>query len=77
VLDKAPDPYVVLSGNDKGSGAETLNLGVLSSRKGASQYAIPGGTDLSRYRTVLIWCKRYNVTLGRADLAAAGAMMHQ
>ena len=76
VLDQAPDPYVVLSGSEKGSGAKTLNLGLLTSRKGASVFAIPAGTDLTRYHHVLIWCKRYDVTLGRADLAAGGAMMH-
>jgi len=76
-LDGAPDPYVVLSGSEMGSGAGTLNLGRLTRVKGASSYEIPAGTDLATYSSVLIWCKKYDVTLGRADLAAGGAMMHK
>jgi len=75
-LDKAPDPYVVLSADEMGSGAHTLNLGKLKKFKGASSFAIPAGTDLKAFGHVLIWCKKYNVTLGKADLAAGGMMMH-
>ena len=75
-LDGAPDPYIVLSGTDKGSGKGTLNLGMLERHKGASSFAIPAGTDLGRYHQVLVWCKKYNVTLGKAELAAPGKMMH-
>jgi hypothetical protein len=75
-LDGAPDPYVVLSADEMGSGSKTLNLGALERKKGASSFAIPAGTDLAQYSHVLIWCKKYNVTLGAAELALAGAMMH-
>ena len=75
-LDGAPDPYIVLSPNDKGSGKGTLNLGLLDRQKGASSFAIPAGTDLGRYHQVLVWCKKYDVTLGRAELATPGKMMH-
>ena len=76
-LDNAPDPYVVLSPSGKGADPEALNLGVLRKLKGMQLYAIPSGTDLSKYTQVLIWCKKFNVTLGSAHLASHGDMMHQ
>ncbi|MEO8138281.1 MAG: DM13 domain-containing protein [Gemmatimonadota bacterium] len=75
-LDGAPDPYIVLSADEMGSGAKTLNLGALKRKQGTSSFAIPAGTDLAQYSRVLVWCKKYNVTLGTAELAAGGAMMH-
>ncbi len=75
-LDKAPDPYVVLSADEMGSGVHTLILGKLKKQKGASSFAIPAGTDLKQFSHVLIWCKKYNVTLGKAELAGGGMMMH-
>jgi hypothetical protein len=75
-LDGAPDPYVVLSANDMGSGAGTLNLGRLKSKQGPATFTLPAGTDLAKYSRVLIWCKKYNVTLGQAELAAPDKMMH-
>ncbi len=75
-LDGAPDPYIVLSGNDMGSGDGTLNLGRLRTRKGPVTFALPAGTDLGKYTRVLVWCKKYNVTLGQAELASADKMMH-
>jgi hypothetical protein len=76
VLDGAPDPYIVLSADEMGSGGKQLNLGALKRKKGASSFTIPSGTDLAQYSRVLVWCKKYNVTLGTAALAAGGAMMH-
>ena len=75
-LDGAPDPYIVLSGNEMGSGAGTLNLGRLKTKRGPVAFSLPAGTDLSKYTRVLVWCKKYNVTLGQAELAAADKMMH-
>jgi hypothetical protein len=75
-LDGAPDPYIVLSANEMGSGAGTLNLGPLKSKRGSASFALPAGTDLAKYSRVLVWCRKYNVTLGEADLAATDKMMH-
>jgi hypothetical protein len=75
-LDGAPDPYIVLSGNEMGSGAGTLNLGRLKNKQGSASFALPAGTDLAKYTRVLVWCKKYNVTLGEADLATTDKMMH-
>ncbi|MDQ3883960.1 MAG: DM13 domain-containing protein, partial [Thermoproteota archaeon] len=35
---------------------------------GNQNYDIPEGTDLSRYDTVLIWCKAFSVLFGGAKL---------
>jgi hypothetical protein len=75
-LDKAPDPYVVISPSDKGGDKQALNLGVLRSLKGTQAYEIPAGTDLGRFKNVIIYCKKYNATLGISTLVAPGAMMH-
>ena len=69
-LDKAPDPYIVLSSTGKGSGQGTVNLGALKKQKGASVFEIKGVKDVKAYSQVLVWCKKYNVTLGQASLAA-------
>jgi Electron transfer DM13 len=75
-LDGAPDPYIVLSGNEMGSGPGTLNLGRLKTKRGSAAFPIPAGTDLAKYTQVLVWCKKFNVTLGQAQLAASDQMMH-
>jgi hypothetical protein len=73
-LDGAPDPYVVLSPTDKGDARGALNLGKLQRAEGQQVYQIPAGTDLAAYTHVLIYCKKYNVTLGQSDLAGGGTM---
>ena len=75
-LDKAPDAYVVLSGSDM-SDAKSLTLGKLKSFTGAQSYVIPVGTDLSAYKNVVLWCRKYAVTLAIAPLASGEMMMHK
>ncbi len=75
-LDNAPDAYVVISPTDKGGDKKALNLGKLKSFKGAQAYEVPSATDLAGFTKVIIYCKKYNVTLGIADLAVPGEMMH-
>jgi pentapeptide MXKDX repeat protein len=75
VLDGAPDPYIVLSADLMGTGKGTVNLGRLRTDKGRATFVIPADTDLSTFHTVVVWCKRYNVTLGHAELAAGDQMM--
>jgi Electron transfer DM13 len=61
-----PDLYVYLS-TDK-SASDFMNLGRLKANIGNQNYPIPVGTDLSKYDTVLIWCKAFSVLFGSADL---------
>ena len=63
-----PDLYVYLS-TDKGA-SDYVELGKLKANIGNQNYEIPEGTDLSKYDTVLIWCKQFSVLFGSAELAA-------
>ncbi|MEU0559412.1 DM13 domain-containing protein [Dactylosporangium sp. NPDC006015] len=46
-----------------------VELGRLKGNKGDQAYAIPAGTDLASLRSVTIWCKRFSVSFGAAQLA--------
>ena len=49
---------------------DALRLGELKGNVGSQNYEIPAGTDLSAYRSVVIWCDRFNVAFGAAELPA-------
>jgi len=61
-----PDLYVYLA-TDK-SASDFVDLGRLKANNGNQNYNIPLGTDLSKYDTVLIWCKAFSVLFGSAEL---------
>lgn len=62
-----PDLYVYLStGKDS---SDIVNLGRLKGNIGNQNYEIPTGTDLSKYSTVLIWCKAFSTLFGSAKLS--------
>lgn len=62
-----PDLYVYLSvGKDA---SDIVNLGRLKGNIGNQNYEIPAGTDLSKYNTVLIWCKAFSTLFGSAKLS--------
>ncbi|MDH3497546.1 MAG: DM13 domain-containing protein, partial [Gemmatimonadota bacterium] len=46
-----------------------VGLGGLKGNVGDQNYDIPAGTDLTRYRTVTIWCRRFSVNFGSAPLS--------
>jgi hypothetical protein len=48
-----------------------LELGKLKGNEGDQNYDIPAGTDLTRYRAVTIWCRRFNVNFATAPLTPA------
>ena len=45
-----------------------VTLGVLKGNEGPQNYEIPAGTDLSRYRAVAVWCRRFGVNFTTAEL---------
>src|ERR671925_498194 len=61
-----PDLYVYLS-TDK-SASDFVSLGRLKGNIGNQNYEIPEGTELSKYDTVLIWCRTFSVLFGSAEL---------
>jgi hypothetical protein len=71
VVTNGPDLYVYLS-TDK-SALDFINLGRLKANIGNQNYPIPAGTDLTKYDTVLIWCKAFSVLFGSAELKTTAA----
>ena len=67
-ITNGPDLYVYLSvGRDA---LDIVNLGRLKGNIGNLNYEIPAGTDLSKYNTVLIWCKAFSTLFGSAKLSS-------
>lgn len=68
-VDKVPDGRVYLANNAKyESGVE---LGTLKQFSGTVKYSIPENVNPDDYNSVLIWCKKFSVEIGHADLKAA------
>jgi Electron transfer DM13 len=61
-----PDLYVYLSPDKAAS--DIVNVGKLKANNGNQNYDISEGTDLSKYDTVLIWCRPFSVLFGSAEL---------
>lgn len=73
--DNGPDlvVHLVPATADAGNaalGEGALDLGPLKGNVGNQNYAVPAGTDLSKYRSVVIWCRRFAVPFGAAPLPA-------
>lgn len=63
-----PDLYVYLA-TDK-SASDFASLGKLKANNGNQNYGIPTETDVTKYDTVLIWCRLFSVLFGSAELDA-------
>lgn len=72
-----PDVHVYLvaaeveKGNDAVKQAGFIDLGSMKGNIGDQNYEIPADADLSKYRTVSIWCARFGVNFGTAALVSA------
>jgi hypothetical protein len=69
-----PDLVVVLSTDPEGSRGSVssgLTLGELKANNGNQNYAIPDGTDVSAYRSVIIYCKSFPTVFAYASLEGA------
>lgn len=65
-LDGAPDPEV---GFGDGSGyVKGTSLGKLQKLSGAQSYVVPASLDVGDYVQVYIWCEKFTVPLGHANL---------
>jgi hypothetical protein len=51
-----------------------IDLGTIKGNIGDQNYALGTDLDLSKYRTVSIWCKRFSVNFGAAPLKSNNAM---
>jgi hypothetical protein len=45
-----------------------VDLGRLRAFKGSQNFALPPGTDLARYGSVVIWCEQFGVLISPAEL---------
>ena len=71
-----PDVHVLLiaakdaedNQNFLSSMTERVELGKLKGNEGDQNYEIPAGTDLGKFKTVAIYCERFNATFGAAPL---------
>ena len=72
-----PDVHVYLvaaadaKDNDTVTKAEVVDLGSMKGNIGDQNYELPANADLSKYRAVTIWCKRFSVNFGTAPLNSA------
>ncbi|MER7056894.1 DM13 domain-containing protein [Streptomyces sp. NPDC000351] len=46
-----------------------VSLGGLKGNKGSQNYTVPADVDPTRYSSVSIWCDRFDVSFGAAELA--------
>lgn len=70
-----PDLRVYLSaepasGEGRAFARDFIDIGALKGNRGNQNYEIPAGTDVSRFRSVVIWCRRFTVGFGVAGLEA-------
>lgn len=66
-----PDLFVYLT-PDENSVDGALNLGGLKATDGAFNYEVPAGTDVSRYKYAIVWCRQFAVLFASAPLDSAG-----
>ncbi len=50
------------------SDEDFVNLGDIKATKGNVNYAVPPGTDTTKYNKVLVWCKAFGVLFSYAEL---------
>lgn len=65
-LDGAPDPHVGF-GKD-GTFVKASDLGLLTSLNGAQSYIVPASVNIDDFNEVYIWCLKFGVPLGVAEL---------
>jgi electron transfer DM13 len=69
-----PDVHVYMVASDDAKDAAIvqqagfIDLGVLKGNIGDQNYQLVSDVDLSKYRAVSIWCKRFSVNFGAAPL---------
>ncbi len=66
--------YLVAADDAKDDDAVTkagfIDVGSLKGNIGDQNYELPANADLTKYRAVTIWCKRFSVNFGTAPLMA-------
>jgi len=65
----APDMFAYLSDRTDGQPGNFTDLGRVKATSGSFNYALPSGLDLSRVRSVVVWCRTFHVTVTYALLS--------
>jgi hypothetical protein len=65
-VDKVPDGYVYLTKD--GDHMHGVELGMLKQFSGTVTFDLPAGVNPDDYDSIVIWCKKFNVEIGRANL---------
>ncbi len=71
--DQAPDLHVLLEAaatppSSYSTFGSYVNLGKLQNVSGAQRYPIPDAIDVTQFKSVAIWCRMANATIGYATL---------
>ncbi len=71
--DSGPDLFVILHKDDKLpitgiKEADYTSIAPLKSTNGAQKYEIPENVDVSNFKSVAVWCRKFNATFGYAVL---------
>ncbi|MEO6196734.1 MAG: DM13 domain-containing protein [Dehalococcoidia bacterium] len=61
-----PDLFVYLSPDPEGYGDGAVKLGSLKGTDGAFNYDVPEGTDVSQFKSAVIWCDQFSVLFATA-----------
>ncbi len=63
-----PGLYVYLSPEAGGYTDDSLEIGKLKATDGSFNYDVPAGTDVSQFKSVVVWCKPFGVLFAVAPL---------
>jgi Electron transfer DM13 len=69
--DSGPDLFVVLHRQASPKNYDRddyVNLGRLKKVSGQQMYIIPNGVNIGHFKSVVIWCRKFNATFGFAPL---------
>lgn len=69
-ITNAPDIHIYLSTDTGGRYVEanSVYLGPLKATNGSFNYEIPASVDLSRYKSVIVWCRAFSTLITWADV---------
>ena len=76
-----PDVHIYMVAADDANDAATvlqagfIDLGPIKGNVGDQNYTLGSDVDLSKYRAVSVWCKRFSVNFGTAPLRSDHAML--
>jgi hypothetical protein len=65
-----PDLFVYLSPSPDGYAEGSLELGPLKASDGSFNYEIPVGTDVTAFRSAVVWCRAFSVLFATAPFGA-------